>query len=122
MRVEILRSVMISGEPASAGSFVEVSLSDTDKHVLIARADGTVVADYRPMTRAYLGVTAIDGEKREVIYLTREQRLFLYSIAGAIARDQHATVTERFRFCNGCLVLTDYTGKTLDQRLVWRVM
>jgi TldD protein len=44
---------------------VEVSLSDTDKHVLIARADGTVVADYRPMTRAYLGVTAIDGEKRE---------------------------------------------------------
>ncbi|MCB9669510.1 MAG: TldD/PmbA family protein [Alphaproteobacteria bacterium] len=44
---------------------VQVSLSDTDKHVLIARADGVVVADYRPMTSAYLGVTAIDGEKRE---------------------------------------------------------
>ncbi|MEZ4318679.1 MAG: TldD/PmbA family protein [Myxococcota bacterium] len=44
---------------------VEVSLADTDKHVLIARADGTVVADYRPMTRAYVAVTALDGDTRE---------------------------------------------------------
>ncbi len=34
MRVEILRPVMISGEPASAGSFVEVSINDA--HTLIA--------------------------------------------------------------------------------------
>lgn len=28
MRIEILRSVMISGEPAQAGSFVEVAAAD----------------------------------------------------------------------------------------------
>ncbi|MCB9674242.1 MAG: TldD/PmbA family protein [Alphaproteobacteria bacterium] len=44
---------------------VEVSLADTDKHVLIARADGTIVADYRPMTRAYLAITALEGDRRE---------------------------------------------------------
>ena len=44
---------------------VQVSLADTDKYVLIARADGTVVADYRPMTRGYVSVTAVDGDKRE---------------------------------------------------------
>lgn len=44
---------------------VQVSLSDTDKYVLIARADGVVVADYRPMTSAYVGVTALDGDVRE---------------------------------------------------------
>ncbi len=44
---------------------VQVSLADTDKHVLIARADGTIVADYRPMTRAFLSVTALDGDRRE---------------------------------------------------------
>ena len=63
-----------------------------------------------------------DGVIYPYFYLTREQRLYLYSIAGAIARDQHATAPQRFRFCNGCLVLTDYTGKTLDQRLVWQVI
>jgi len=44
---------------------VQVSLADTDKHVLIARADGTVVGDYRPMTRAFLSITAVDGDTRE---------------------------------------------------------
>jgi len=80
-----------------------------------------------------------DGVIYPYFYLTREQRQFLYSIAGAIARDPHAqqqqsepgggeepeqprTMQPRYRFCNGCLVLTDHTGKTLDQRLVWRVI
>lgn len=30
MRIEILRSVMIAGEPAAAGSFVEVSTPDAN--------------------------------------------------------------------------------------------
>jgi hypothetical protein len=38
MRVEILRSVMISGEPALAGSFVEVSLSDAQLLINLGKA------------------------------------------------------------------------------------
>jgi hypothetical protein len=68
------------------------------------------------------GVTFFeDGIIYPYFYLTREQRQYLYSIAGAIARDELCP-QQRYRFCNGCLVLTDYTGKTLDQRLVWRVI
>jgi len=70
-----------------------------------------------------------DGVIYPYFYLTREQRQFLYSIAGTIARDpQHAEESirqqhrQRYRFCNGCLVLTDFAGKTLDPRLVWRVI
>ena len=44
---------------------VQCSLSDTDKHVLIARADGLVATDYRPMTRATVTCTAERGSKRE---------------------------------------------------------
>jgi TldD protein len=44
---------------------VQVSLSDADKWVLVARADGTLVGDYRPMTQAHLACTAVDGSKRE---------------------------------------------------------
>ena len=44
---------------------VQASLSDVDKHVLIARADGLVAYDYQPMTRAYVSVTATDGTMRE---------------------------------------------------------
>jgi len=38
MRVEILRPVMISGEPASAGSFVEVSLADAQMLIGLGKA------------------------------------------------------------------------------------
>jgi len=38
MRVEILRPVMISGEPASAGSFVEVSLADAQLLIGLGKA------------------------------------------------------------------------------------
>ncbi len=44
---------------------VQVNLSDTDQHVLIVRADGSVTADYRPMTRAWVGVTVVEGDLRE---------------------------------------------------------
>jgi len=44
---------------------VQASLSDADKWVLIARADGLVVGDYRPMTQAAVSCTAIDGSRRE---------------------------------------------------------
>jgi len=44
---------------------VRVSLADTDQHVLIVRADGSVTADYRPMTRAWVGLTAAEGDRRE---------------------------------------------------------
>ena len=44
---------------------VDISMADADKHVLIARADGQLIADYRPMTRAFVVVTARDGSKTE---------------------------------------------------------
>lgn len=44
---------------------VQVSLADADKHVLIYRADGTKVADYRPMTTAYVSVTSQEGDRTE---------------------------------------------------------
>lgn len=64
-----------------------------------------------------------DGIIFPYFYLTRPQRQYLYSISSGIAcgnaphESQH-----RYRFSNGCLVLTDYTGKTLDQRIVWRMI
>ena len=62
-----------------------------------------------------------DGIIYPYFYLTREQRQYLYSIAGAIAKETGECL-QRYRFCNGCLVLTDFTGKTLDQRLMWQVI
>jgi len=44
---------------------VQCSLSDTDRHVLIARADGTLAADYRPMTRAFVSCTAEENDRME---------------------------------------------------------
>ena len=44
---------------------VQAYLSDSDKHVLIARADGARVHDYRPMTQAQMAVTAKDGDRPE---------------------------------------------------------
>lgn len=44
---------------------VQVNLSDTDSRVLIARADGTLAADYRPMTRAVVSCTAEENGLRE---------------------------------------------------------
>jgi carboxypeptidase C (cathepsin A) len=61
-----------------------------------------------------------DGVIYPYFYVTREQRQYLYSIASSIARETECT--QRYRFCNGCLILTDYTGRTLDQRVVWRMI
>lgn len=61
-----------------------------------------------------------DGVIYPYFYLSREQRQYLYSIAGAISSG--AECKQRHRFCNGCLVLTDYTGKALDRKLMWRVV
>ncbi|MBX2797833.1 MAG: TldD/PmbA family protein [Myxococcales bacterium] len=44
---------------------VQVSMGDVDKHVLVARADGTLTADYRPMTYASLAATALRDGQRE---------------------------------------------------------
>ena len=44
---------------------VQVSLVDADKHILVVRADGRMVADYLPMTRAFVLCTAVDGSRRE---------------------------------------------------------
>ncbi|NCG21303.1 MAG: TldD/PmbA family protein [Rhodobacterales bacterium] len=44
---------------------VQVSLADTDRRILIARADGLLVSDYQPMTRGSVSCTALDGDKRE---------------------------------------------------------
>ena len=44
---------------------VQVSLGDHDQHVLVARADGLLTYDYRPMTRAFVMVTAHENGVRE---------------------------------------------------------
>jgi TldD protein len=44
---------------------VSVSMADTDTHVVIVTADGRTAADYRPMTRAFISCTAVDGSIRE---------------------------------------------------------
>jgi hypothetical protein len=61
-----------------------------------------------------------DGIIFPYFYLRREQRQFLYQIASAIACDMPSPL--RYRFINGCIVLTDYSGKGLDQRLVWKMV
>jgi len=45
MRVEILRPVMISGEPASAGSFAEVSLADAQMLIGLGKAREAAAAE-----------------------------------------------------------------------------
>jgi hypothetical protein len=62
-----------------------------------------------------------DGIIYPYFYLSREQRQFLYSVAGAIASESQEP-PHRYRFSNGCLVLTEFTGQTLDQKLMWRVI
>ncbi len=42
MKVEILRQVMVSGEPVSAGSFIEVS--EADANLLIGNGKAVVAA------------------------------------------------------------------------------
>ncbi|MCO4744126.1 MAG: TldD/PmbA family protein [Proteobacteria bacterium] len=44
---------------------VQVQLADADKYILIVRADGQVIADYRPMTRAGVSCVLVDGDRRE---------------------------------------------------------
>ncbi|MEZ4241141.1 MAG: TldD/PmbA family protein [Myxococcota bacterium] len=44
---------------------VRASLADSDTVVMVARADGTIVTDYRPMTDASVSVTAMEGDLRE---------------------------------------------------------
>jgi TldD protein len=44
---------------------VDVSLSDAESRVLIARADGRRAYDHRPMTSAWVGTTVVDGDQRE---------------------------------------------------------
>ncbi len=44
---------------------VQVSLSDGEKRLLIARADGLRVADVRPMTSAWVGCTIEDDQGRK---------------------------------------------------------
>ncbi|HHO49963.1 MAG TPA: TldD/PmbA family protein [Deltaproteobacteria bacterium] len=44
---------------------VQAMMADADKHVLIVRADGLIHADYRPMTRGFVSVTALADGQRE---------------------------------------------------------
>ncbi len=44
---------------------VQTTLGDGDTWILVARADGTVAADYRPMTHGSVWVTAQEGTTRE---------------------------------------------------------
>jgi hypothetical protein len=61
-----------------------------------------------------------DGVIYPYFYLTREQRQYLYSIASSITREKDCP--QRYKLCNGCIILTDFTGKTLDQRTVWKMI
>ncbi|MFK7930564.1 MAG: TldD/PmbA family protein, partial [Myxococcota bacterium] len=44
---------------------VQVYMGDTDKHILVVRADGRRVADYQPMTRGNVSCIAVDGDTKE---------------------------------------------------------
>ena len=63
-----------------------------------------------------------DGIIFPYFYLTRQQRQYLYSISSAITCNTPQENPHRYRFSNGCLVLTDFTGRVLDQKLVWRTI
>ena len=56
---------------------VEVSLGDSFRHVLVARADGQVTYDYLPMTRAFVSVTAEQDGRRESASANLAQRMGL---------------------------------------------
>jgi TldD protein len=57
---------------------VEVSLSDSFRHVLVARPDGRLVYDYQPMTRAFISCTAEDANgRRETASANLAQRMGL---------------------------------------------
>lgn len=56
---------------------VEVSLADSQKHILIVRPDGRLVSDYQPMTRAFVSVTAEHNGKRESAAANVAQRMGL---------------------------------------------
>ena len=61
-----------------------------------------------------------DGIIFPYFYMQRPQRQYLYQIASAIACEQ--SPVERFRFINGCVVLSEYSGRNLDPKLVWRMV
>jgi TldD protein len=44
---------------------VQASLVDGESRILVASADGKLVADYRPSTLAFIVCTLVDGEERE---------------------------------------------------------
>ncbi len=56
---------------------VEVSLGDSFRHILVARADGQVAYDYLPMTRAFVSVTAEHEGRRETASANLAQRMGL---------------------------------------------
>lgn len=61
-----------------------------------------------------------DGIIFPYFYMQRPQRQYLYQIASAIACEQPPV--ERFRFINGCIVLSEYSGRNLDPKMVWRMV
>lgn len=56
---------------------VETSLGDSFRHILVVRADGKMVADYQPMTRAFVSCTAEQDGKRESASANLAQRMGL---------------------------------------------
>ena len=48
MKIEILRPVMISGEPASAGSFVEVTIADANLLIGMGKARKAEAQEPKP--------------------------------------------------------------------------
>jgi len=56
---------------------VEVSLSDSFRHILIARPDGRIVYDYQPMTRAFISCSAEHEGRRETASANLAQRMGL---------------------------------------------
>ncbi len=51
-----------------------VSLSDETRYILIARSDGRMVADFQPMTGAYVSCVAEQGGQRETAYFNLSGR------------------------------------------------
>ncbi|MFZ5479759.1 MAG: TldD/PmbA family protein [Myxococcota bacterium] len=56
---------------------VETMLADSFRHVMVVRADGKLVEDYQPMTRAYISCTAEMDGRKETAFSNIAQRMGL---------------------------------------------
>ena len=66
-----------------------------------------------------IGVAGISFFENTIIFpyfhMTRQQREYLFELASNISKHRH-------RFCNGCIILTEFSDRTIDPVMVWTVI